>query len=309
MKKRIAALAGLAGTTAAVNRALTDRAGDLEPALSGSTGTYEWRGVETSYAEAGDPDDPDLLLVHGVHAAASNKEFDRVFDRLAEAYHVIAPDLPGFGLSERPPLVYSGSLYTAFLADFAAAHLEDATCVATSLSGAYAAAVQAESEPFSRLVLVCPTDDTGDTRPLLRALVRTPLVGTALFNLLTSRPSLRLFGGRQSVKDPAALTDDDVDHYWRTAHQPGARFAPASFVAGSLDPATDLRESLRSVDVPVTLVWGRDATFPSVEQGKELAAATGSRLVVLDEARLLPHHEHPEEFLGGLERELTALAV
>jgi len=309
MKKRIAALAGLAGTTAAANRLLADRAGDLEPALPGSVGSYEWRGIETRYAEAGDPDDPDLLLVHGVHAAASNREFDRVFERLASGYHVIAPDLPGFGLSERPPLVYSGSLYTAFLADFAADHVEDATCLASSLSGAYAAAVQAESAPFSRLVLVCPTDDTGDTRPLLRALVRTPVVGQALFNLLVSRPALRLFGGRQSVSDPAALTDDDVDHYWRTAHQPGARFAPASFVGGSLDPTTGLRESLRSVDVPVTLAWGRDATYPAVEQGKELAAATGSRLVVLDGARLLPHHEHPGEFLAGLDQELPELAV
>jgi len=300
-----AALGGL-GLAAAANRALTGTAGPYESPLDADRGTFRWRGFDIAYAEAGDPEDPDVLLLHGVHAAASNAEFEGLVERLADDHHVVAPDLPGFGGSDRPPLVYSASLYRAFVTRFAREVTDDPVCVASSLSGAYAAAVQAESGPFSRLVLVCPTGDTGQRRPWLRGLLRAPVVGTALFNALTSKPSLRYFAAEEAYHDPAEFTDARLSTYWSSAHQPGARFAPASFVSGYLDTDEDLGETLAGLDVPVTLVWGRQAPYPTVEDGQDLADRAGARLVVVERSRLLPHAEHPDSFLAALD---GALAV
>lgn len=52
------------------------------------------------YREAGDRSNPTLLLLHGF--PASSFMFRDLMPRLADSYHLIAPDLPGFGLSEMP---------------------------------------------------------------------------------------------------------------------------------------------------------------------------------------------------------------
>src|SRR5258705_924246 len=58
-------------------------------------------GVRLHYQEAGDPQAPPMILIHGF--AASNLVWSKVFLEFAEAgYRVIAPDLPGYGYSGKP---------------------------------------------------------------------------------------------------------------------------------------------------------------------------------------------------------------
>jgi pimeloyl-ACP methyl ester carboxylesterase len=52
------------------------------------------------YREAGSPDAPTLLLLHGL--PSSSRMFEPLFSRLADRYHLIAPDYPGFGHSDWP---------------------------------------------------------------------------------------------------------------------------------------------------------------------------------------------------------------
>ncbi|MBX5462895.1 MAG: alpha/beta hydrolase [Steroidobacteraceae bacterium] len=57
--------------------------------------TMEVRGVSVFYRESGPPDAPTVLLLHGF--GASSYMFRELIPALAPDYHVIAPDLPGFG--------------------------------------------------------------------------------------------------------------------------------------------------------------------------------------------------------------------
>jgi pimeloyl-ACP methyl ester carboxylesterase len=293
----LAGAAGAAGVTTLANRVLAARASGFDPFLAGDHQTYRWNGFDVAYTEAGDPEDPDLLLLHGINAAAANHEWDPIFQRLAADHHVLAPDLPGFGHSDRPPLLYSASTYEAFVGD-AIADLTDGApvVVASSLSGAYAA-VAAETEPVAELVLVSPTTDTMGSRSVpLRTLLRTPLVGQGLFNCIASKPAIRYFQADHGYFDVENYDEAVLRYEWLTAHQPGARFAPASFVTGFLDPDVDLGATLAGVDAPVSLAWGRDADITPLERGRELAERADASLVVFDEARLLPHVEHPDSF-------------
>jgi pimeloyl-ACP methyl ester carboxylesterase len=288
------------GATALANRRLRREPGDLEPPLGHELGTYSWRGFDVAYTEAGDPDAPDLLLLHGMNAAGSSHEFRHVVDALAEEYHVLAPDMPGFGHSDRPPLLYSASLYVTFVTDFARDLTEDAAVVASSLSGAYVARA-AESVEFRSLVLVCPTASTiPGRRTWLRSLLRSPVLGEGLYNLLTSKPAIRYFLADHGFADEAHITDEWVEYDWRTTHQPGARYAPASFVSGFLDMDVDLGAMLADLDEPVTVIWGGEADLPPVDRGRELAEAAGVRLLVVEGADLLPHAEFPEDFLDAV---------
>jgi len=304
MKLRTLALGalGTVGLTAAANRLLGRRAGEVDSPLAGETGTYRWRGFDVAYVEAGDPEDPDICLFHGINASASSHEFRDVFDALAEDHHVIAPDLPGFGRSDRPPLLYSGSLYTTFVEDFLTDLTEDATVIGSSLGGAYAA-VAARSADVDDLILICPDTTTFEgRRPLVRSLVRSPLLGTALYNMATCKPAIRYFNSDHGYYDAGKVTDELVDYQWTTAHQPGARFAPASFLGGYLDLDVDLADVLADLDTPVTLVWGRQATVSPLEHGEALAKRANARLIVFDESDVQPHVEHAEQFVRRVVR-------
>lgn len=298
------AVVGTGGLVLA-NRRLRRRAGELDAPLGRPPEQYRWRGLDVAYTEAGDPSDPDLLLVHGVHAAASSHEFRRVVDDLAGSYHVLAPDLPGFGRSARPPLAYSGSTYVSFLEDFLRDVADRPTVVASSLSAAYAAVAASETgeADVEGCVFVCPTSTTSASRrPGVRRLLRSPVVGEACFNVLASRPAIRYFLVERAFADPGAIDGGLVEYAWRSAHQEGARFAPASFVAGFLDVDADLGSAIGGLDAPTTLVWGRETSLPPLETGRELADAADARLIVFDRAALLPHVEHPDAFVEQVRR-------
>ncbi|ELY70230.1 alpha/beta fold hydrolase [Natrinema versiforme] len=305
MKARtvLGAALGTIGGAVLGNRLLKRRAGDLENPLIGVERTYRWRGIETSYTVAGDPNDPDMLLLHGIYAGSSSHEFEPIVEQLAEDYHVYAVDLPGFGRSERPPLVYSATLYAEFVRDFAAEVTDEPIVVASSLSGTFAVDAADETD-FERLVLICPTDETGDERPWLRTLIRTPIVGTTLYNLLASKPSIRYFYDRDGYYDSDRIDADEVGYAWNSAHQPGARYATASFAAGTLDPDFDLATELAALETPTTLIWGRDAELVPLREGRDLAEAADLDLVVIDYATQLPHAEHPDKFVEYLSAEL-----
>ena len=62
--------------------------------------TVEVDGLKIFYREAGDPRAPGLLLLHGF--PSSSFMFRDLIPRLADRYHVLAPDYPGFGFSDMP---------------------------------------------------------------------------------------------------------------------------------------------------------------------------------------------------------------
>ncbi|MFC7021382.1 MULTISPECIES: alpha/beta fold hydrolase [Haloarcula] len=301
--------AGTVGATALANRLLRASPDEFDPFLPGTQRTYRWRGFDVAYTEAGDPGAPDLVLLHGINAAGSSHEFHTVVDELAADYHVLAPDLPGFGHSDRPPLLYSASLLTTFVRDFLADEATDPTVVASSLTGAYAASA-ARDVDVAELILVCPTDSSmGGGNVWLRSLLRAPVVGQAIYNLIVSKPSIRHFHADHGYYDMDNLTDEVVDYEWQSGHQPGARFAPASFVSGFLDPQADLGDVLESVDVPTTLVWGEDADITPLSDGRGLAEQADVRLVVFGDSLLLPHVEHPAQFVAVVRGETASITV
>jgi pimeloyl-ACP methyl ester carboxylesterase len=63
--------------------------------------TISVHGVRLFYREAGSRGAPTLILLHGF--PSSSRMFQNLMPLLADRYHVIAPDYPGFGFSEAPP--------------------------------------------------------------------------------------------------------------------------------------------------------------------------------------------------------------
>ena len=73
------------------------------PSVSATTTyhTAEVDGLRVFYREAGPKNAPTLVLLHGF--PSSSTMFATLIPLLADRYHVVAPDYPGFGLSDAPP--------------------------------------------------------------------------------------------------------------------------------------------------------------------------------------------------------------
>ncbi len=120
-------------------------------------------GVGVFYREAGPRDAPTVLLLHGY--PSSSRQWDPLLPLLADRYHLVAPDYPGFGQSDAPsPAHYSYTFdnlaatmeglvshlgigrYTLFMQDYggpvgfrmAKAHPEQLTALIIQNANAYA---------------------------------------------------------------------------------------------------------------------------------------------------------------------------
>lgn len=273
----------------------------LEPQLPVMPTMWQWRFGDVAVYEAGDPANPPLLMLHGHNAAASAAEMRQPFERLADRFHIYAPDLLGYGLSDRPDVTYTPSLYIELIEDILKEVVQQpAAVLASSLTSAYAIEAAANNpEWITSLVLICPTGvrtltEQSSGGRAIESLLRVPVLGQGIFNGIASRPSIRYFLEAQTYFDTTLVTDDLVERYYRTAHLPGARYAPSAFVSGKL--YWDASDAWPRLEQRVLLVWGKEARItPISEAAAFLATNPGTELQEIGAAGILPHDEQPEQ--------------
>lgn len=268
------------------------------------------------YKKAGDG--PPLLLVHGIGAGCSSYEFRNVFDQLATQYTVYALDLLGFGKSDKPAIVYTDATYIDLIDSFARKVIGvgdgkgETDVIATSLSAAYVIALsQRDPSIFRRLVLVGPTGIEQLANPLtlgstaVRGIFKAPVLGTSLYNAIASKAFIKKYLEERVYSDAANATDDVVEAYYTSAHQPGGENVLPSFLSGYLN--INIAEAFKGVvDLPL-LVWGRDAKETPVSQAEAfLEANANAKLEVIEDAGMLPHEEQPDAFLAAVRPFLAA---
>src|SRR5262249_55730673 len=78
---------------------------NTQDSRSTSTNTVRYEtalveGLNIAYREAGNPQNPKLVLLHGF--PASSHQYRNLIPALADSFHVVAPDYPGFGNSDIP---------------------------------------------------------------------------------------------------------------------------------------------------------------------------------------------------------------
>ena len=78
--------------------------------------TADVNGFKIFHREAGLAGAPKLLLLHGFPSASHM--FRDLIPLLADRFHIVAPDLPGFGNSDMPSRDHSFDQITAAIRDF-----------------------------------------------------------------------------------------------------------------------------------------------------------------------------------------------
>lgn len=245
----------------------------LPPAIEGESRTIRRRAGPLHLYVRGEGEP--LLLVHSINAAASAYEM-RPLAHSIPGRRIYAPDLPGFGRSDRSDRAYTIRLYADAILDVldeieAECGPAPVDAIALSLSCEFLARIAVEAPGRLRtLAFVTPTGfnrgsssrrgKPGTSReiPGLHAVFHGPPWRRGLFKLLVSRPSIRFFlkktFGSDRI-DPGLL---DYDH--ASAHQPGAEHAPYAFLSGRLFSA-DIRTLYEALAVPVCVFEAQKGDF------------------------------------------------
>lgn len=246
-----------------------------------------------------------VVFVHGIGAGNSSYEWMQNIGPIAEQHKVYAYDLLGFGNSDRPSLRYTAEVYIKQLTEFLDEVVKQpAYVIASSLGASYAVQVAyRRPDLIKKLVLTSPTginraagnNGVQIVPSFLYFLLRSPILGKAIYSGVASRKYIRSYMENQMFLDKSMVTDEMVDHYYVTAHQPGAQYPAYSFFTGQLN--AEIGQTMGRIDKPVLLVQGREDRQTSPEEGETLRRQNkAAHLITLGGARLLPHWEKAAEF-------------
>jgi len=236
-----------------------------------------WRGG------SGDP----LVLIHGgvgdaeVHWGAN-------FEALAQHYDVIAPDLPGLGISDPLPQP-TFQAYLDWLNSLFESHrlIDRLRLIGNSLGGALARLyAAAHPDEVVRLVLV----DGGtilDVPGCLHPFFRLPLLTDFAFEWYRRR-AYSLDGLRRMIHRESLLTPDLIARSQKTSY---------GFSTAMRQIATSTPPMLRTPTCPTLVVWGEDDHLSSLQNGTALAASIpGAHFHAIKNAGHMPQFEQPDEF-------------
>ncbi len=283
----------------------------LEPALEAPRRTIETEAGAVSYYVSREGEGRPIVLVHSVNAAASAFEMRPLFERFRGTRPVAAVDLPGFGFSERGPRSYDPALLGSAIEAVIDELGGSADVVALSLSSEMAALVaRTNPEAISSLVLISPTGFSSakaESRAQRRGEIagrwiekalRVPLWSQPLYDVLTSRASIRYFLDKSFAGSPS---DELATYAYRSAHQPGARFAPYAFLAGRLF-TPEVRDLVyAALSCPVLVLYDDDAhtdfgALPAFVQSHSHWVS-----VRIPGTRGMPHFDQPQLTFGAIE--------
>ncbi|UUW90377.1 alpha/beta hydrolase [Nocardioides sp. WV_118_6] len=233
-------------------------------------------GRRTHYLEAGEGT-PVVLLHGGGPGAAARFSWPATIPALAERYRVLAPDLYGYGWSDRPKGAdFSHEAHARQLRDFVDTLCGEAVGLVGNSAGAYVATKFALDNPDQVLGLFTLSSGTV-----------AYAMGIANPDHLPARQALKAFDGTEAplrafleglLHTPPS--DELVKARVKIAAEPAAMDAWRSMGAYQRRLATDpnlwqrfsLRGRLETATFPQHVLWGLDDKFAPISQARELAA-------------------------------------
>jgi pimeloyl-ACP methyl ester carboxylesterase len=228
-----------------------------------------------------------LLLLHGLGGSIESWTYN--IRSLSTKFRLIALDLPGFGLSDKPKISYSINFYVSFLEKFIKRiKLKHFFIIGSSLGGHIAIEFTIRNRKnVDKLILISPAGCLPKTfkgTKELREYVR----------IVRARSSMDVSRILSSI-DNSMVSRSYADAIYKRLSLPGAKQGFISALRGSAT-ASRYNNKLERIDTDMLLIWGREDRMiplrfirPFIEHGK-------SRIIILEKCGHRPHVENPKLF-------------
>jgi pimeloyl-ACP methyl ester carboxylesterase len=262
-------------------------------------------GHRRAFVKAGSG--PALLLLHGL--GCDHTTWEPVIDQLARRYTVIAPDLLGHGVSDKPRADYSVGGFANGMRDLLTVlGIDRATVVGHSFGGGVAMQFAYQfPERTERLVLV----GSGGLGPEVSAAIRA-ITTTGFHQVmgLLTLPGVRHLGtaglralsrtGRKEFRD-----FDEVAEIYQSFRDPAARAAIRHVVRAVVDwqgqIVTMADRAYLTEAMPMCVIWGdQDRVIPTSHATRAAELAPEARIEILPNSGHFPHKDHPDLFVKVL---------
>jgi len=257
-------------------------------------------GLRARFLFAGEAGPP-VVLIHGLGASA--EIWSPNIGPLASHYRVYAPDIPGFGRTEKPAqMAFSPEAYSRFVQKFMTSlGIRRAALVGHSLGGGIALRVILDDPGRVERLVLASSAGLGKEFSLMLRVAALPFFERVFF-----KPPLAVFSLylHHLVHDPSAITPGFARLYYEMFFQPGSVRAFTGILQaistlrgvrpGILEP---IREGLPSISAPTLILWGRQDRILPVSQAVDAAGRIpGARLHIFERCGHMPNIEYPEEF-------------
>ncbi len=233
---------------------------------------------QTIYHEGGTPGpEPTLVFVHNVGVGASSYDWSKVYPAFAERHRILAPDLLGFGESERPKVKLTAADYAAALAEFVEGlcgeEPQRPVIIARGLGAGFAAQMAAQHPDTAKRLILWMPSGRAHVPTWLNVASRIPTLNSFIYrNSLARRATIRKrFEAPGAFVDPNAVTTEMVEMHAICAQQYQADYAIFRLMQGRM--SFDLEARWRELQTPVTLLVPSLLSGASSAQAARLQAA------------------------------------
>ncbi|HXY06919.1 MAG TPA: alpha/beta fold hydrolase [Terriglobales bacterium] len=242
---------------------------------------------------------PAVLLVHGLLGYSFS--WRHAIPKMAEQFTVYAPDLPGAGFSELPPVI-DGQLEACgerLLRFMDATGIEACDLMGTSHGGAIAIMAAAlDPQRIRALILVAPVNPWSARGKVLSVILSRVLPASAFLRVAPRLRSLQEFYFRRLYGDTRRIRPETLEGYLKPLLRPDP-FRYALAVLRSWNRDLRRLESVlpRISQIPTLLVWGsRDGAVDPASAVPLRQQFADCELRVMAGVGHLPYEEAPEEF-------------
>lgn len=264
---------------------------------------YEWRFGKVKYTKKGNGNP--ILLLHGLNVGSSDYEYYKIADELSQTHEVYSLDLLGYGMSDKPNMTYTNFLYVQLIVDFIKNIIGKRTSIIASGDSCSIAAMITHNEPqlISKLVFINPqslyncNEIPSKQTKLLKLLIETPILGTFIFNLLTSKQHFENTFENDYFANVSKIEENDILTYLEASHRGGynSKYSFASHTALYMN--TNIVHAIKEINNSIFIIAGANKLETSTIVDNYIYYNNAIETAYIPNTKQLPHLEAPEKVM------------
>lgn len=301
-------LASLVTVTIHVMNKLTSSFSTIKDLLSCKDNQYyEWRFGKIRYLKKGTG--APLLLIHDLLAGSSLYEYKKLIDSLSKTNTIYAIDLLGYGLSDKPNMTYTNYLYLQLIHDFIKNVIGKKTNVVVSGDSAPITIMLAHNDPelLNKMILINPqsiyqlNQIPSKRTKILKLLIEFPVLGTFIYNLLTTREHFEKTFVTDYFYNPAKADSEFIDSYLESSHNnnSASKYSFASYVGRYTN--VNILHALKELNHSIYIISGKEKENVMTLLDNYLYYNNSIEAVTIEKTKHLPQLEAAEDVLAQIE--------